>query len=295
VLSFFLFSAPSFAEVYTFLRAATGLFDGAPVSVLTSPSSIANYGESVALNAAGTTLAIGAPTELNDRGAVFVYTDALATGVWILQQKLAGVDCGFTYNENFGHRVALNAAGDTLVITAVYHLGHSGGLRVFLFSGGIWIAQSAILIPPSIHNSPTVGNSLALNDAGDTIAVGGPFDGEQGDDTGAVFTYKRDGSGVWSYVQKLLPSDSVTTSFRYFGSAVAFSATGNTLIIGAKQEGDTGAWWSVQHTLTHTHTHTLPMRNISARLLRAGFPRRSPVFFPFHHSSLALFELSQAL
>jgi hypothetical protein len=242
-----LFSAPSFAEVYTFLRSATGLFDGASVSILVGASADANYGESVALNAAGTTLAIGASKELGS-GAVFVYTAAAGTGAWVLQQTLVSTTFGFSANALFGLRVVLNAAGDTLVIGAPSHAFNSGGLIVFLLSGGIWSAQSPILVPAGVTGTARFGSSLALNAAGDRIVSGGPWDDGQGWSNGAMFTYKRDGSGVWNFGQKLLPSDYVTTSLRYFGSAVALSASGNTLIIGADGEAATGAWWSVKYT-----------------------------------------------
>jgi hypothetical protein len=278
VLSSFCVLFPSFAEVYTFLRAATGQFGGASVSILFGASADANYGESVALNAAGTTLAVGAPKEPGN-GAVFVYTAAAGTGAWVLQQTLTANTFGFSTNALFGSRVALNSAGDTLVIGAPSHAWDSGGLIVFLLSGGIWSAQSPILVPVDVTGAAQFGVSLALNAAGDRIAGGGPWDDGQGFSTGVVCTYKRDGSGVWSYEQKLLPSDFFSTTFRYFGVSVALSASGNTLIIGADGELGTGAWWSAKYTL--------PKRAQSCRLAHPCPPCLL--------SSLVLLELSGTL
>ena len=224
------------------MRDASGSFGGTPVSVKPSPSVGALYGTGLALNAAGTTLAIGAPTETVGQGAVYVCTDPAGTGFWGLNQKLSANALGFSINSNFGSRVALNSAGDTLAIGAPNHSADKGGFIVFVLVVS-WTAQSSILLPPSISGSPQVGMSLALNAAGDMIAVGGTLDIAQGANAGAVFTYKRDAGGVWSYVQKLLPSDSVNSFSREFGIAVALSANGNTLIIGAEEEAGTGAWW----------------------------------------------------
>jgi hypothetical protein len=45
----------------------------------------------------------------------------------------------------------------------------------------------------------------------------------------------------------VLPSDSVSTSYRYFGQSLSLSSSGDTLVVGAHSEGAagmvTGAWW----------------------------------------------------
>jgi hypothetical protein len=234
------------AEVYTFLRDASGNFGGAAVNIQSAPASLGEFGLWVTVNAAGTTLAVGAPAENTIGGAAYVYTAAAGTGAWGSMQKLSGSTYGVGVSRRFGQRVALNSVGNTLAVGAMWHSAAQGGIIVFVLSGATWIAQSAMLIPPSVSGAAYVGSSLAINAAGDWIATGGPQDTAQGATTGAVFTYKRDGSGVWSFGQKLLPSDSVTTTFRYFGSSVTLSSSGTTLIIAAEGEMAKGAWWSVE-------------------------------------------------
>jgi hypothetical protein len=265
---------PLFAEVYTFLRDAAGSFASAAINVQNAPASLGEFGVWVSVNAAGTTLAVGAPAENTIGGAVYMYTAAAGTGAWGAPQKLSGTSYGFTASRRFGQRVALNSAGTTLAVGSMFHSAAQGGIIVFILSGGTWITQSPILIPASMSGTAWVGSSLAINAAGDWIATGGPQDTAQGAITGAVFTYKRDGSGVWSFGQKLLPSDSTTASNRYFGIAVALSSSGTTLIIGADREGSTGAWWSVgrrsgRHACIHTASQQQAAENAHTPLLRS--------------------------
>jgi hypothetical protein len=147
------------------------------------------------------------------------------------------------------------------------YAGSQGSARVFFLSAGVWSAQSAILAPALIYGR--VGSSLALNAAGDRLAVGAYLDIEQGVFNGAVYLYKRDGGGVWSLAQKVLPSDSVTDLARYFGTSVALSATGNTLVVGATLEATTGAWWS---GTGRTSTHSGKLRHIGLALWRSSRP-----------------------
>jgi len=209
---------------------------------LSSPVTSAGFGTAVAVNAAGSTLAVGAPEELNAGGAVYIYTGAAGTGAWGAPQKLSGADFDFATTSHFGQVLSFNSAGDTLAVASPMYAGSQGSARVFFLSAGVWTAQSAILAPALIYGR--VGSALALNAAGDRLAVGAYLDIAQGVFNGAVYLYKRDGGGAWSLAQKVLPSDSVTDLGRYFGTSVALSASGNTLVVGATLEANTGAWWS---------------------------------------------------
>jgi hypothetical protein len=234
---------PSLSEVYTFLRDAMGNIGASAVSVLTSPSGTGEFGTSLAVNDAGTKLAVGAPQEASIGGAVYVYTAAAGSGAWGASVKLSGNSFGFNSGVQFGASLALNAAGDTLAVGAPNYSTNRGAVRVFVLSGGSWIVQSPILTPAIGYSA--VGSSVALNAAGDALATGASYDGTQGDSSGAVYTYQRDGAGVWSFVQQVLPLDFVTSESRFFGNALALSSSGSTLVVGSPSEGGTGAWWSV--------------------------------------------------
>ncbi|HET7204181.1 MAG TPA: Calx-beta domain-containing protein [Steroidobacteraceae bacterium] len=99
------------------------------------------------------------------------------------------------------------------------------------------------------------GNSIALSDDGNTLAVGAPFensaasgiDGNQVEDcastapvncapsSGAVYVYTRSGT-TWSGPVYVKAPD--TRPAQYFGYSIALSLDGNTLAVGAPGDGD---------------------------------------------------------
>jgi len=85
-----------------------------------------------------------------------------------------------------------------------------------------------------------VGSSVALSADGNTAAVGAPADAK----SGAVFIYTRS-AGVWSQQgEKLVPAAGQETGEGEFGSSVAISADGNTVLVGAPGDNsNAGAAW----------------------------------------------------
>ncbi len=90
------------------------------------------------------------------------------------------------------------------------------------------------------------GWSVALSADGNTLAVGARYEdssatGVGGDesndsaaDSGAVYVFVQDDGGTWS--QQAYVKASNTGAHDYFGTAVALSADGNTLAVGARYE-----------------------------------------------------------
>ena len=99
----------------------------------------------------------------------------------------------------------------------------------------------------STDSDDLFGYAVALSADGDTLAVGVPFDdsgatGIDGDpdatggsDSGAVYVFVQNGSGVWS--QQAYVKASNAQRFDEFGTSLALSADGNTLAVGARYEG----------------------------------------------------------
>jgi hypothetical protein len=77
------------------------------------------------------------------------------------------------------------------------------------------------------------GYSVAL--AGDAVAVGAPFDDDQGVDSGSVYVDSRI-AGVWGQDAKLLPSAPTTNA--QFGHAVGYN--GVTIVAGAPSSTSAG-------------------------------------------------------
>jgi len=112
----------------------------------------------------------------------------------------------------------------------------SGAVYVFVRPASSW-SQQAYLKASNTGADDLLGQSLALSQDGNTLAVGAPFEDSAGapsDDTasgsGAVYVFVRSGV-TWSQQAYL----KATASFAgdAFGTSVALAADGNTLAIGA--------------------------------------------------------------
>ena len=155
------------------------------------------FGRSVSLSQNGDYLAVGATgedsngitdamnvdPELNNSlaGSGAVYVFKRSAGTWQQQAYLKAADP--VSGDRFGHRVAINAAGNTLAVSAILHAASSqaqrhGAVSVFTRSQASW-AEQQVLFPSHVRGfSQRVwqrsyfGNSLGLSDDGSTLAVG---------------------------------------------------------------------------------------------------------------------------
>ncbi len=209
-----------------------------------------SFGWSVALSDDGNTLAVGAPYEdsaaannpsgntSTDSGAVYIFVksgnDWVQQGFLKAQTVVAGA--------NFGNSVALSSDGNTLAVGAPLENGSQGGTYVFTRSNNSW-AQKQRVQASNAYSNALFGWSVALNDAGDTLAVGSPGEANalatinttnhNASSAGAVYVYKYSAS-TWGS-QQYLKATSVVASDS-LGSSVALSGTGTTLAVGAPQK-----------------------------------------------------------
>ena len=239
----------------------------------------AQFGSAVALSADGSTLAVGVPADPKvpdsfpvDQaapgapfGAVYLF-DKNAAG-WRLTQTLSASD-GLV-GDRFGAALALSADGSTLAVGApmeasagrgvdadkdfnfdakpsvgaVYVYTRRSGVftdEVYLKASGFTSAAPLAIIGTGMQ----FGTALALSAHGDTLAVGavlestasaGPNRSANRSRTlsGAAFVYVRS-QGQWSE-QSLIKAPNPGDQDQ-FGAAVALSADGNTLAVGAPNE-----------------------------------------------------------
>ncbi len=228
------------------------------------------FGWSVALSADGSTLAVGAIFEgsaatgiggdqsdntATNAGAVYVFTRTGAT--WSQQAYIKASNTGA--NDYFGSRVALSADGSTLAVGAFYEgsaatgiggnqadntAAGAGAVYVFTRTGATW-SQQAYIKASNTGANDYFGSRVALSADGSTLAVGAFYEGSaatgiggnQADNTaagaGAVYVFHRTGA-TWS--QQAYVKASNTGAGDGFG-AVALSADGSTLAVGAYNEG----------------------------------------------------------
>ena len=259
-------SAPGSGAVYVFTRAAGAWSQQAYVKA-SNTGGFDQFGGAVALAGDGNTLAIGAYGEASiansvggdqandsaaNAGAVYLFTRN--AGTWLQQAyvKASNTDA----NDRFGQAVALSSDGNTLAAAAQNEASSARGIdgnqadnsatnagAVYLFSraGGTW-SQQAYVKASNTEIDDGFGVAIALSHDGNTLAVGatgedGNAKGVGGDQTdnseriaGAAYVFTR-AANLWS--QQAYVKASNTERFDSFGAAVALSANGDTLAVGA--------------------------------------------------------------
>ena len=218
-------TASAAGAVYVFTRTAGAWKQQAYVKASNTDAGD-QFGFSVALNADGDTLAVGALYEASaatgidgDRadnaatnsGAAYVFTRAADAWKQQAYVKASNTDA----EDRFGWLVALSGDGDTLAVGALFEdsaasgvgggqadntATNSGAAYVFTRAAGIW-KQQAYVKASNTGGSDWFGQSLALSGDGDTLAVGAVYEdsaatgigSDQADNTashaGAVYVY----------------------------------------------------------------------------------------------------------
>jgi hypothetical protein len=235
------------------------------------------FGYSVSLSANGDTLAVGvydesgsgrtvnAPVDRGRGGSGAVYIFGRAGATWSRDAYLK------TWNaengDSWGSAVALSSDGNTLAVGSLDEdclcpgvhtdptvgIGDqksdtsAGGAAVFVRTGTTWTQQA--YIKPS---NPTAGDwygvRLAISGDGNTLAVAAPnedgtakgINGKPDDEAteaGAVYLFRRTGT-AWTQVAYVKAAN--TDAYDEFGSAVAVSRDGRTIVIGARGEDGAG-------------------------------------------------------
>jgi hypothetical protein len=151
----------------------------------------------------------------------------------------------------FGGVVAISADGNTAVFGAGGEESYPeipsavGAAYVFVRSGSTWTQQARLTGAGEIGGG-AFGAAVAISADGNTIAVGGPYDGYTDNRSahyeGGVWIYSRAG-GHWAQQEKLVATDSQGKQ-TLFGEQVALSSDGSTLLIGGPGDntGQGAAW-----------------------------------------------------
>ncbi len=202
-----------------------------------------NFGRSVAIG--GDTVIIGADgdDEISTRsGAAYIYEKPIDGWSDTAQEdaKLKASDAGnFDY---YGYSVAIN---DNTVVIGSYNDDenlNSGAAYIYEKPIDGWsdtAQEDAKLKASDADNYDYFGISVAIS--GDMVFVGAYGDDEINIRSGAAYIYKKPSSGIWVNTTqedaKLKASDA--DSDDHFGVSVAIS--GDTLLIGAHRDDDSGA------------------------------------------------------
>jgi hypothetical protein len=212
-------------------------------------NSVAISGDTVIIGAYGQDYDAGGANPLSFAGAAYVFTRSL--GVWSQGQKLVGTGTnGRVAGDYFGNSVAIS--GDTVIIGAGgqdYDAGganpvsSAGAAYVFTRTLGVW-SQEQKLVGTGTNGrvaNDLFGNSVAIS--GDAVIIIGAW-GQSYDASGAnpvsfagaAYVYSRV-TIAWSQDQKItdtiLPASRTDLISAGFGSTIAISEDGLTMVVGA--------------------------------------------------------------
>ena len=185
-------------------------------------------GRGVSLSSDGSVVAIGA--DGNDgngdqSGHVRVYQNL--SGVWT--QIGADID-GEAVDDRSGWSVSLSADGSILAVAAVLNDGNGinlGHVRVYKNISSVW-TQIGTDIDGDVDEDFS-GWSLSLSSDGSMVAIGAPYNDENGSDSGHVRIYKNN-SDVWTQIGTDIDGEGAGD---HSGQIVGLSSDGSTIAIGA--------------------------------------------------------------
>jgi hypothetical protein len=181
---------------------------------------------------------------LDRTGALYVYQ--LNGSTWEYDTKLIASD--FSAEAKMGmNPTSLDMQGNTIVAGAPGENLWTGSVYVFEKSGGTWNEVQKIMSPNPQQND-IFGIGVAI--AGDYMVVGAS---EEDNTKGAAHIYKKNSSGVWEHVQRIIASDAMAQG--YFGTSVSISNT--SIAVGAYgHAGGEGATYIFEDDGTGNWTET---------------------------------------
>jgi len=184
-------------------------------------------GWSVAINAVGDRIVVGAPyndTAGNDSGYVRVFE--WNGTAWV---KLGSNIAGLAAGDNFGAVVDINALGDIIAVSSPLSdvLGtNRGKVDIYKWNGSDW-SKLGDSLSGELDNDQ-FGSSMSLNATGDRVIVGSKLNDSGGTDSGHIRIHQWDGAR-WV---KFRDIDGIATS-EQAGTCVAINAVGDIIVSGA--------------------------------------------------------------
>ncbi|HTU39262.1 MAG TPA: hypothetical protein VMF35_14790 [Acidimicrobiales bacterium] len=227
-------SADGAAYVYHVNSESSWSGDVAPAVALVDDQGTSGdaFGFAVGLSSDGTTAFVSSPDAGDRLGDVQVFHASNADAWSGAPTAVATLtDAAESGTSSFGESIALSGDGSTALV------GDSGMRSAYVFhtpNESSWsntTSPTAALTPPNGTTAATFGASVALSSDGDTAAVGSRSEFPQG----SVYVFHSSGEAQW--VTSSEPAATLSdpnASGTIFGSAVAVSSNGATVLVGAE-------------------------------------------------------------
>ncbi|HTY10737.1 MAG TPA: T9SS type A sorting domain-containing protein [Bacteroidota bacterium] len=225
--------------IWIFTRSGGHWSQQGPKLVGKDHAGTSNQGYSVGISADGNTVIEGGYYDNNRVGAAWVFSRT--AGVWSQQgSKLVGNDYVFSFfpASYQGWSVGLSADGNTAIVGGYYDNHATGAAWIYKRTDTVWSQVGSKLVSSYYSGQAQQGYSVAISGDGNTVAVGGNDDAPY---YGSAFIYVWNGTSWVEQGNKLVGGNNSA-----FGSAVALSSDGNTLVVGGSGDynyASVGAIW----------------------------------------------------
>lgn len=238
-------------------------------------------GKCVSLSSDGNVVAIGA--EYNNgngtqSGQVRVYKNV--SGVWT---KIGADIDGKASYDRIGSSLSLSSDGNVVAIGMPFNeligsSSSSGQVRVYKNVSGVWTQQGADINGEAIYDLS--GSSVSLSSDGSVVAIGAPYNAENGAYSGQVRVYKIV-SGIWIQLGVDINGEAANDKS---GSSVSLSSNGSVVAIGAPLNGGNG-----------TNSGQVRVYDLSAVLSSDSFVLSHFSVYPNPSSDLITISLKEGL
>ena len=193
-------------------------------------------GTSIDLTPDGRTLVI---TSIKFNGGSFTNNGSFTVFSWINNDwnTVGNLIFGKSSDEQLGHKCVINCNGKIVAVST--KSGGGGGadvpgtVRIYELINNTWTQRGSDLIGE--NNGDFFGSSIAINGAGDIIAIGAKLNDDNATESGKVRVYKWNGS-IWQQLGSDIKGVAVNDML---GSSVDLSFDGLVLATGALQFDDT--------------------------------------------------------
>ncbi|MGH2829465.1 MAG: thrombospondin type 3 repeat-containing protein [Actinomycetota bacterium] len=221
------------------------------------------FGQSVSIS--GDAVAVGAPEDdfafFGNTGSAYVFRRT--GGVWTFEEKITAPVTGTSPGDEFGSSVAIDAS--TVVVGSPRkNVGPSdtGAAFVYTRPASSWTLQQQLTATDAAADD-RLGASVALS--GDTVLAGAPDRDDMGDNAGAAYVFRREGT-TWAQAAKVLAPDGAASD--NFGASVDVDGTYG--IAGAFRDDGQGTIDSGSAWILNGSASWAPMKKLQAFDRAAG-------------------------